>query len=73
MVMSATVGPNPFAKSSGFTQPVNQTWAVKNYEGNVNFELEANRTNFRESHKDFIQFNPNLWNKEPEIEPFVDL
>jgi len=71
--MSATVGPNPFAKSSGFTQPVHQTRAVKQYEGNVNFEQEANRTNFWESHKDFIQFNPNLWNKEPEIEPFVDL
>ena len=39
--MSATVGPNPFAKSSGFTQPVQQSRAVKKYEGNVNFDQEA--------------------------------
>lgn len=26
--MSAATGPNPFAKSSGFTQPLNQTRAV---------------------------------------------
>jgi len=39
----------------------------------VNFDQEATRTNFRESHKDFAQFNPNLWAKEPEIEPFADL
>lgn len=73
VIMSATVGPNPFAKSSGFTQPVQQSRAVNRFEGNVNFEQEARRTDFRDTHKDFAQFNPNLWNKEPEIEPFSEI
>lgn len=38
--MSAGTGANPFAKTSGFTQPMNQTRAVKGYEGNVNFDKE---------------------------------
>jgi len=38
--MSAATGPNPFAKTSGLTQPLNQTKAVKEYEGNINFEKE---------------------------------
>jgi len=71
--MSATVGPNPFAKSSGFSQPVQATRAVKLFEGNVNFEQEARRTTLRETHKDLAQFNPNLWNKEPDIEPFAEI
>lgn len=35
--MSAATGPNPFAKSSGVTQIANDTRAIKNYDGNVNF------------------------------------
>jgi len=35
--MSAATGPNPFARTSGMTQPLNQTKAVKNYDGNVDF------------------------------------
>jgi tRNA G26 N,N-dimethylase Trm1 len=46
---------------------------VKQYEGNVNFEQEAMRSTLRETKKDFVLFNPNLYNKEPEIEPFVNL
>jgi Ca2+-binding EF-hand superfamily protein len=44
--MSAATGPNPFAKSSGFTQPLNQTRAVVEYEGNVNFEKEKTTVAF---------------------------
>jgi len=36
--MSAATGANPFAKSSGMTQIVNDTRAVRNYDGNVNFD-----------------------------------
>jgi hypothetical protein len=38
--MSAATGPNPFAKTSGFTQPFNQTKAVRDYEGNIDFQKE---------------------------------
>lgn len=38
--MSASTGPNPFAKTSGFTQPANQTKAVQGYEGNIDFAKE---------------------------------
>ena len=38
--MSAATGINPFAKTSGFTQPLNQTRAVVGYEGNVDFKKE---------------------------------
>ena len=44
--MSAATGPNPFARSSGFTQPLNQTKAVVGYEGNVDFEKEKTTINF---------------------------
>lgn len=35
--MSAATGPNPFARTSGLTQPLNQTKAVVGYEGNIDF------------------------------------
>lgn len=38
--MSAATGPNPFAVTRGFTQPLNQTKAVVHHEGNINFEKE---------------------------------
>jgi len=38
--MSAGTGPNPFARSCGMTQPVQNTKSVKNYEGNVDFIKE---------------------------------
>lgn len=48
--MSAATGPNPFAKSSGMTQIVNDTRAVKNYDGNVNFgRAKANVDTFLKS------------------------
>ena len=53
--MSASTGPNPFAKTSGLTQPLNQTKAVKQYEGNVDFEMEKQKLSFmRTQGKDLI-------------------
>ena len=47
--MSASTGPNPFSRSSGMTQPLNQTKAVVSYEGNVDFEKEKTTVNFSRS------------------------
>ena len=47
--MSASTGPNPFARTSGFTQPLNQTKAVVGYEGNIDFEKEKTTVNFARS------------------------
>ena len=61
--MSAATGPNPFAKSSGFTQPFNQTKAVKGYEGNVDFEAEKTKVAFaRTQGRDLTLKNPYLEN-----------
>lgn len=38
--MSASVGPNPFARTSGMTQTVNNTKSVAGYDGNVDFDKE---------------------------------
>jgi len=57
--MSASTGPNPFAKSSGFTQPLNQTKAVVGYEGNVNFDAEKTKMAFhRTEGRDLNLRNP---------------
>ena len=36
--MSADVGPNPFAKTSGYTQTADQVKSVKGFYGNIDFE-----------------------------------
>lgn len=46
---SASVGPNPFAKTSGLTQTADQTKAVIGYYGNIDFETEARRTQLAET------------------------
>jgi len=57
--MSASTGPNPFARSSGFTQPLNQTKAVVDYEGNVDFEKEKTTVSFaRTAGRDLSYRNP---------------
>ena len=38
--MSAATGPNPFAITRGFTQPLDKTKAVLSYEGNIDFNKE---------------------------------
>lgn len=44
--MSASTGPNPFSKTSGFTQPLQNTKAVAGYEGNVDFAKETQMREF---------------------------
>ena len=44
--MSAATGPNPFSRTSGFTQPLNQSRAVAQYEGNVDFAKEKSSVDF---------------------------
>lgn len=56
---SASTGPNPFARTSGFTQPLNQTKAVTGFEGNVNFEKEKTVHQFtRTAGRDLTARNP---------------
>lgn len=43
--MSAGTGPNPFARSCGMTQPVQNTKAARNYECNVDFGKEQTSVN----------------------------
>jgi hypothetical protein len=38
--MSGATGVNPFARTSGFTQPLNQTRAVVGFDGNVDYDRE---------------------------------
>ena len=70
--MSAATGPNPFAKTSGLTQPLNQTKAVKEYEGNINFEKEKTVQQFtRTQGRDLTVRNPYM-EKHIQISNFVD-
>lgn len=45
--MSAATGPNPFSRTSGFTQPLNQTKAVNQFEGNIDFNKEKTVVDFK--------------------------
>lgn len=47
--MSASTGSNPFGKTSGMTQPADQTRAVKEYNGNIDFEREREIIESRKS------------------------
>jgi hypothetical protein len=46
---SAGVGPNPFARTSGFTQTADQVKSISGYYGNIDFEMEAAKTDFRKT------------------------
>ena len=46
---SAGVGPNPFARTSGFTQTADQVKSVSGYYGNTDFTQESQRTDFRKT------------------------
>jgi hypothetical protein len=46
---SAAVGPNPFARTSGFTQTADQTKSVSGFYGNIDFQEEANKIDFRKT------------------------
>ena len=47
--MSAAVGTNPFSRTSGFTQPADQSKAVSGFYGNIDFDQEKTRVDFRKS------------------------
>ena len=71
--MSAATGPNPFAKTSGFTQPLNQTKAVVGYEGNVDFQKEKTMREFtRTQGTNLVAHNPYM-QKHIEISNFDEI
>ena len=71
--MSAATGPNPFAKTSGLTQPLNQTKAVREYEGNINFEKEKTVQQFtRTQGRDLTVRNPYM-EKHVQISNFEEI
>jgi len=47
--MSAAVGSNPFAKTSGYTQTADQVKSVSGFYGNIDFETVTNRNDFRKT------------------------
>lgn len=62
--MSAAVGPNPFARTSGLTQPADQTKAVAGFYGNIDFGQETASVDFRKSTgRDLNIRNPYVENK----------
>lgn len=73
VIMSASTGPNPFAKTSGFTQPVQNTRAVKKYEGNIPFDEEAKITTFNRTHNDLNPGNYLKPDNKIEMNNFEDL
>lgn len=56
--MTAGTGVNPFAKTHGFTQPVQLTRAVNAYEGNVDFQREGKNVSFYKTQNDYRLNNP---------------
>lgn len=71
--ISAATGPNPFARSSGFTQPLNQTRAAQKWEGNVDFQKEKSQVNFmRTSGTNLSGSNPYM-SKQIPIRNFEDI
>lgn len=71
--MSAATGPNPFARTSGLTQPLNQTKAVTSFEGNIDFEKEKTVVNFtRTAGRDLNIRNPYM-EKHTQISNFEEI
>lgn len=71
--MSAAVGSNPFARTSGFTQTADQVKSVSGFYGNIDFEQESNRVDFRKSvGTDLNQRNP-YQEKDISVTNFSDL
>ena len=57
--MSAGTGPNPFSRTSGMTQTADQTKAVSGFYGNIDFDKESTKIDFRKSQgKDLNVRNP---------------
>ena len=71
--MSASTGPNPFSKTSGFTQPVQNTKAVAGYEGNVDFAKETQMREFvRTQGTNLVANNPYM-QKHTQISNFEEI
>ena len=71
--MSAAIGSNPFARTSGFTQTADQSKSINGYYGNLDFPQEDNRVSFRKSvGKDLNTGNPYL-EKENSISNFCSI
>lgn len=71
--MSGATGVNAFARTSGFTQPLNQTRSVVDYEGNVDYDREKKNIQFmRTTGHDLNLGNP-YQNKKMEIENFESI
>ena len=72
--MSAATGPNPFARTSGFTQPLTQTKAVVGYEGNIDFEKEKTVREFTRTKGTDLQASGNPYmQKHYEISNFEEV
>jgi len=71
--MSASTGPNPFAKTSGMTQPLQNTKAVTGYEGNVDFAKETQMREFvRTQGTNLVANNPYM-QKHTQISNFDEI
>jgi len=71
--MSAAVGSNPFARTSGLTQAADQTKSVAGYYGNIDFDKESSRVDFRKSTgRDLSMRNPYV-EKEVSISNFSQI
>ena len=71
--MSASTGPNPFSRTSGFTQPLNQTRAVVGYEGNVDFDKEKTVHNFTRTQGRDLQVRNPYMEKHTQISNFEEI
>lgn len=71
--MSAAVGSNPFARTSGLTQTADQTRSINGFYGNIDFNQESSRVDFRKSvGRDLNTGNPYL-EKENSIANFSNI
>ena len=71
--MSAATGPNPFSKTSGLTQPLNQTKAVREYEGNIDFNKEKTVQNFTRTQGRDLQVRNPYMEKHVQISNFEEI
>ena len=71
--MSAATGTNPFAKTSGFTQPLQNTRAVVGYEGNVDFQKEATMREFTRKQGTDLQAGNPYMQKHLEVSNFAEI
>ena len=66
--MSAGTGPNPFARTCGMTRPVQETKAVRGFEGNVDFARETMQVDNYKYNADLIEHNQYNQPRDKELE-----